>query len=246
MYNKKPKMILFDVGGTLFEGGKFSALNGLAQLRKRAVNPEATDDEALARMWDEYMAEIGSHWSESGIKLDMPLTSALKYITMNAGLRFDISMAEQEEIFDRYNSERRVFDGIPELLDALKEKDIRMAIISNNAMSGEGLALAIKQWIPTAEPEFVLTSADLLFAKPDKSIFIAAANYAHLDPADCWYCGDGRVPDVDGSFNSGMVPVFYDQKSSVPTEMRTDGGRGEYLAINHWNELTKIIKSTEC
>ena len=246
MYSKKPKMILFDVGGTLFEGGKFSALNGLAQLRKRATNPEVTDDEALAQMWDEYMAEIGSHWSESGIKLDMPLTSALKYITMNAGLRFDISMAQQEEIFDRYNSDRRVFDGIPELFDVMKEKGIRLAIISNNAMSGEGLALAIKQWIPTAEPEFVLTSADLLFAKPDKSIFIAAANYAHLDPADCWYCGDGRVPDVDGSFNSGMVPVFYDRKSSVPTEMRTDGGRGEYLAINHWNELTKIIKSTEC
>ena len=246
MYNKKPKMILFDVGGTLFEGGKFSALNGLAQLRKKAVNPDVTDDEALARMWDEYLAEIGSHWSESGIKLDMPLTSALKYITMNAGLRFDISMAEQEEIFDRFNSGRKVYDGIPELFCAIKEKGIRMAIISNNAMSGEGLALAIKHWIPTAEPEFVLTSADLLFAKPDKSIFIAAANYAHLDPADCWYCGDGRVPDVDGSFNSGMVPVFYDRKSSVPTEMRTDGGRGEYLAINHWNELTKIIKSTEC
>lgn len=241
MYNKKPKMILFDVGGTLFAGGNFSALNGLAQLRKLAVNPEMADDEVLTRMWDEYMAEIGSHWSESGIKLDMPLSSALKYITMNAGLRFDISMAQQEEIFDRYNSDRRVFDGIPELFDAMKEKGIRLAIISNNAMSGEGLALAIKHWIPTAEPEFVLTSADLLFAKPDKSIFVAAANYAHLDPEDCWYCGDGRVPDVDGSFNSGMVPIFYDRNSPVSSEIRTDGGRGEYLAINHWNELTKII-----
>lgn len=246
LYNKKPKMILFDVGGTLFEGGKFSALNGLAQLRKRAVNPDVTDDIVLERMWNEYMNEIGPLWSKSGVKLDMPLSSALKYITMNAGLYFDISMAEQEEIFDRFNSERRVFDGIPELFSAMKEKGIRLAIISNNAMSGEGLRLAIKHWIPTAEPEFVLTSADLLFTKPDKSIFIAAANYAHLDPSDCWYCGDGRVPDVDGSFNSGMVPVFYDRNSPVPTEMRTDSGRGDYLTINHWNELTKIIKSTEC
>lgn len=245
-YSQPPKMILFDVGGTLFGGGKFSALNGLSQLRLRAVNPDVTEDETLARLWDEYMAEIGSQWSESGIKLDMPLTSALKYITMNAGLHFDISLAEQEEIFDRYNSERTVNDGIPELLEAMREQGIRMAVISNNAMSGEGLALAIKHWIPTAEPEFVLTSADLLFTKPDKSIFIAAANYAHLDPEDCWYCGDGRAPDVDGSFNSGMVPVFYDKKSPVSSEMRTDGGRGEYLAINHWNELTKIIKSTEC
>ncbi len=241
MYNKKPKMILFDVGGTLFKGGNFSAVKGLSELRKAAINPDVTDDETLGQMWDEYMAEIGSHHSESGKNLDMPLSSALKYITMNAGLKFDITMPEQEEIFDRYNSDRIVFDGVAELFSAIRQNGIRMAIISNNAMSGEGLALAIKQWIPTAEPEFVLTSADLLFAKPDKSIFIAAAKYAHLDPADCWYCGDGRLPDVEGSFNSGMVPVFYDRGSTVPAEMRDDGGRGEYLAINHWNELTKII-----
>ena len=242
-YSQPPKMILFDVGGTLFGGGKFSALNGLSQLRLRAVNPDVTDDETLARLWDEYMAEIGSQWSESGIKLDMPLTSALKYITMNAGLHFDISLAEQEEIFDRYNSERTVNDGIPELLEAMKEQGIRMAVISNNAMSGEGLALAIKHWIPTAEPEFVLTSADLLFTKPDKSIFIAAANYAHLDPEDCWYCGDGVIPDVDGARNGGMTPVLIDSKAQQPVEYRTDGGREAYLTVRHWDELVKILQA---
>ncbi len=242
MYNKKPEMILFDVGGTLFDDSKCIPIDGLSKLRLRADNPEITDNETLARLWDEYMAEISSHRSNSGIKLDMPLTSVLKYITMNTGLHFNISIAEQEEVFDRYNSTRMVNEGIPELLETLKEKGIRSAVISNNAMSGEGLRLALERWIPSACFEFVLTSADLLLTKPDKSLFIAAANYAHLDPADCWYCGDGRVPDVDGAFNSGMLPVLYDKKSDVPAELRSDGGRGEYLAINHWDELKKIIE----
>lgn len=241
MYSKKPAMIIFDVGGTLFTGSNFSVAAGLKKLRLASDNPEITDDATLEKLWNEFSEEIGSPESVSGIKLDMPLSAIIRYITMNAGLHFSISMAEQEEIFDRFNSQRRVNDGIQELLLAMKEKGIRMAIISNNAMSGDGLGLAIKKWIPLAEPEFVLTSADLLFTKPDKSLFVAAAKYAGLDVSDCWYCGDGRVPDVEGSFNSGMVPVFYDQKSENPKEFRSDGGRGKYLVINHWSELTKII-----
>lgn len=241
MYNKKPEMILFDVGGTLFDDGKCVPVDGLSRLRLAADNPGITDDETLVNLWEDYMAEIGSHKSNSGISLDIPLSSVLKYITMNAWLHFDISIAEQEEIFDRYNSTRTVNEGIPELLNALKERGIRSAVISNNAMSGEGLRLAIQHWIPTAEFEFVLTSADLLLTKPDKSLFVAAANYAGLNPEDCWYCGDGRIPDVDGAKNGGMLPVFYNKKTALPMEMRSDGGRGEYLTINHWNVLTKLI-----
>ena len=35
-YSTKPSMILFDVGGTLFKGGNFSAYNGLEALRLQA------------------------------------------------------------------------------------------------------------------------------------------------------------------------------------------------------------------
>ena len=240
-YNQKPEMILFDVGGTLFEGGKFSARNGLHMLRLSAKNPEVTDDDTLENLWNEYLSEIGSHKSESGISLDFPLSSALNYITMTAGLHFDISVYEQEEIFDRYNSERKVIDGVNALLEKIHSLGIRAAVISNNAMSGEGLKRAIDWWIPDNKMEFILTSADILFAKPHKSIFLCAANYADIMPENCWYCGDGRVPDVDGAKNAGMTPVLLDTKSSVPFEMRTDGGRGEYMTINSWNVLSDFL-----
>ena len=44
---KKPSMILFDVGGTLFRDGKCNFRDGLSALRKAALNPEVTDDANL-------------------------------------------------------------------------------------------------------------------------------------------------------------------------------------------------------
>lgn len=240
-YDKKPKMILFDVGGTLFEDGPCDPVAGFSKLLLSAENPEITDGATLAALWDEYMTEVSGIKSKSGITLDIPLTAIIKYACMHTGVKFNIPIPEQEEIFDRYNSDRTVIDGVPELLCELKKLGIRTAVISNNAMSGESLELAIKRWIPSAEFEFCLTSADLLFTKPCKNIFTAASSYAGLSPADCWYCGDGRLPDVEGAFNSGMTPVFYDKNASNPFEMRTDGGRGQYLAINHWNELKNYL-----
>lgn len=243
MYNKKPKMILFDVGGTLFTGGNFSAEKGFSALLRHAQNPEITNAKALTALWDEYIEEIGSLYSESGIHLDVALSAIIKYATMNTGLHIDLPMAQQEEIFDRYNSDRTVIDGVPQLFEALEKLNIRYAIISNNAMSGEGLSLAINQWIPTAKPEFVLTSADLMFAKPSEKIFVAASNYAHLKPEDCWYCGDGKLPDVDGAQGVGMAPVLLDEKSEIPLEFRDDGIKGEYMTVNNWNVLNEYLKT---
>lgn len=240
-YNKKPEMILFDVGGTLFSDGKCSPEDGFEKLRHSAVNPDVTSGAELASFWNKYLNEVGGIKSRTGITLDIPLSAVIKYAAMNTGLHFDISVAEQEELFDRYNSSRKVIDGVPELLETTDKLGIRTAVISNNMMSGESLSLAIKHWIPSAKFEFCLTSADILFTKPSENIFIAAAKYAHLDPSDCWYCGDGRIPDVGGAFGSGMTPVLLDESSLIPIEIRTDGGHGEYLTINNWNKLTELL-----
>ena len=109
-------------------------------------------------------------------------------------------------------------------------------------MSGEGLALAIKQWLPTINPEFCLTSADIMFTKPCKEIFITATKYANVNPDECWYCGDGKIPDVDGAKNAGMLPVLIDEKSEIPLEFREEGGRGVHMAVNNWNVLNEYLK----
>ena len=243
-YSKKPKMILFDVGGTLFADGKCIPSEGFERLRHYALNPEATNGETLAEYWNEYLDEVSGMKSESGITLDVPLSSVIRYAAMNTGLVFDITMVEQEEIFDRYNSSRCVIDGVPELLEKLDSLGIRTAVISNNMMSGESLSLAINRWIPSAKFKFCLTSADILFTKPSSNIFITAAKHAHLKPSECWYCGDGKIPDVYGASACGMTPVLLDVKSDVPLEFRSDNTCEKYLTVNNWNALKDFIEET--
>ncbi len=240
-YNQKPKMILFDVGGTLFDDGKCNPADGFEKLRLSAVNPEITTADELAMYWDEYLDEVLGIKSKTGIPLDVPLSAIIKYATMNTGLVLDTPMAEQEEIFDRYNSTRKVIDGVAELLCELDVLGIRTAVISNNMMSGESLSLAVKRWIPSSRFEFCLTSADILFAKPSKNIFKTALSYAGLEASDCWYCGDGKIPDVYGSSGCGITPVLLDEKSGVPFEFCADDICENYLVINNWNVLKNLI-----
>ncbi len=240
-YNKKPKMILFDVGGTLFDDGRCNPVDGFEKLRLSALNPEKTTSEKLAEYWDEYLYEVSEIKSKSGTILDIPLSTVIRYATMRTGLVFDIPMAQQEEIFDRYNSTRKILDGISELLEKLDELGIRTAIISNNIMSGESLSLAVERWIPASKFEFCLTSADILFTKPSRDIFACALNYASLEPSECWYCGDSKIPDVYGSSRCGMSPVLIDKNAEKPFEYRSDDDCKKYLAVNHWNVLTDFL-----
>ena len=176
MYNKKPKMILFDVGGTLFDDGKCISEKGFSALLSVAENPEVTNEKELADLWNEYMVEVcGGLKNQDGKHLETPLSAIIKYATMNTGLHINLPIAQQEELFDRYNSTRAVIGGIPELFSTLEKLNIRYAIISNNAMSGEGLALSIKHWLPSINPEFCLTSADIMFTKPYEKIFLTAS-----------------------------------------------------------------------
>ena len=244
-YDKKPQMVLFDVGGTLFRDGKCIFRDGLSALRQAATNPDVTDDDTLLRIWNEYHDEIGwSFRSQGGAVLDMSLSAGIKYVTMTAGLQFNKTIAELEEIFDRFNSTRELMPGIGELLETLKAKGIRAAVISNNAMSGEGLSLSLDRWLPENGFEFSLTSADVLFAKPCKAIFHCACNFAGVAPEDAWYCGDSFTPDVLGGSGAGLSVVLIDEKSECPLEMRNDENAGEYMAVKDWYSLKNYIENT--
>ena len=60
-YYKKPEMVLFDVGGTLFDDGKCIPRDGLKALLEYAVNPDVTNADELTSLWDEYMYDMQSH-----------------------------------------------------------------------------------------------------------------------------------------------------------------------------------------
>lgn len=238
----KPKLVLFDFGGTLINDSEFRLQPGAEALRLAADNPEDTTTEILSDLWLSMQQRLSrrAQSDEAGYELETQLSGMLRNILAVAGLRYSIGIAECEAIFDRHNSERKATPHMARLLHTLGAAGIRTAVISNTTLSGEAMAVTIKEHFPQSKMEFVITSADYLFCKPAPEMFVAAAKTAGIEPGECWYLGDSFGPDVVGAHGSGMLPVLYESKSDTPFERRERQGKAYYV-VNSWSELIKRI-----
>ncbi len=54
----------------------------------------------------------------------------------------------------------------------------------------------------------IVISGDTPYSKPDKEIFLLAAERLGVEPCEMMFVGDHPVSDVDGSRNAGCVPVW--------------------------------------
>lgn len=232
----KPKMVLFDFGGTLCNGA-FDLEKGLDALRRAAKNPECVTTEKMCSMWS-----VMSDFFHSHIKgVETPLDGILRGLLMRCGLVYDCSVMECGVIFDSANSEgRQPLPFIAGLLETLYKKGIRTAVISNNALSGEQLKIAVDRQLPGNKFEFVFTSADFLMSKPAPDMFEAAAKFAGVKASECWYCGDGFEPDVVGSLGAGMYAVHYCTKAETDFEEKTLDGK-PYAVVKDWSVLASKV-----
>lgn len=233
---KKPKMVLFDFGGTLCTGS-FDLEKGMEALRLAANNHDCATTKEMCGMWREASDYLRSNTN----KVETPLDAVLRGILIRCGLRYDFGVDECGTIFDSANSEgRKPLPFIEELLRVLHEKGIRTAVISNNALSGKQLKRVIDFQIPRNKFEFIFSSADFLMCKPAPDMFEAAAKFARLAPSECWYCGDSFGDDVRGSHKAGMFAVHYAADSEIPFELKTDNQKA-YAVINDWRALISKV-----
>ncbi|HZK38667.1 MAG TPA: HAD family hydrolase [Clostridia bacterium] len=238
----KPKLVLFDFGGTLIDDSDYRPLAASEALRLAADNPEDTTSEILCDLWRS-MDERLSHRAksdEAGYELDVQLSGVLRNILAVAGLRYSIDLAACEAIFDRAHSVRKATPHMAQLLQALDAAGIRTAVISNTMMSGEAMAVAVKEHFPQSKMEFVITSADYMFCKPAPEMFVAATKTAGVEPSECWYLGDTFGPDVVGAHGIDILPVLYESESDIPFERKEREGKAYYV-VNSWLELVKRI-----
>lgn len=237
-----PKLVLFDFGGTLFDDGPFIPEQGMEALRLAADNPEVTDATEMTRLFREFEGRLRGHTAGApDYPVEVPIKAVMRNIFDRAGLKHSMDMTQCEVVFDRNNSTRQPTPHIADLLAALRDKGIRAAIISNISISGAAMRQAVDEHLPEHCMEFVITSADYLFCKPAPDMFLAAARRAGVDPGECWYCGDGFVPDVLGAHNSGIYPILFDRRQTEPFVTKFERGK-EYAVINDWRELIRQVE----
>ena len=102
------------------------------------------------------------------------------------------------------NIKTKPFEGIPEMLDALKDRGLKMAILSNkpHELTKQCATKLLSNW----NFDVVIGQRNGVPHKPDPAGALEVADRLNIPPADFLYVGDSGV-DMKTAAASGMFPV---------------------------------------
>jgi HAD superfamily hydrolase (TIGR01509 family) len=130
------------------------------------------------------------------------------YAELLAGLGVDdvdaFIDAEHEVWFPAY----RVPAAAPALLEALRARGLRLAIVANGWPDPGRILRADAAALGLAERVDAMVFAEEVGSrKPDPGIFLHACRLLEVDPAEAVYVGDDVEADVQGAANVGMTTI---------------------------------------
>ncbi|MDE7341595.1 MAG: HAD-IA family hydrolase, partial [Lachnospiraceae bacterium] len=120
---------------------------------------------------------------------------------------------------------------------------IRTGVISNISYAPSVVAERINRLLPENAFEFIITSSNFIFRKPNKRIFDLALEKAELQPDEVWYIGDQYECDVKGSLNAGLMPIWYIGAIDLPYTMKEGHSMDKnILTVKTWSEIKQYME----
>jgi len=100
------------------------------------------------------------------------------------------------------------YDDTVPLLTALRERGIRLAVVSNwdTRLLGILEARGLRPYF-----DAIVISAEVGWRKPHRAIFERALGLLDVAPGDALHCGDSVGDDVEGARAAGIRPVLLDR-----------------------------------
>lgn len=183
---KYPKMILFDYGHTLLYEPDWNTNRGNAELFKYVTkNPNHCTLEDIRKGAELIFGEHIEGIRKMGYDVGGQIGDRVLYEYL--GIEFSLTPLEMETVFWNGCSMGAVMPDADQMIDYINEKGIRSAVISNLLWSGEALTDRLDRLLPNNRFEFVMTSSDYLFRKPNRILFEIALQKAGLTAEDVWY-----------------------------------------------------------
>ena len=188
---------------------------------------------------NELNQEFGRFDSEKRhiFQIEIPNTMFTPYLYDSQGIEIALSNSEIDTVFWNAAAPGMPTTGIKDFLEYLKNKGIRTGVISNISYASSVVAERINRLLPENSFEFIITSSNYIFRKPNKRIFDLALEKAGLEPDEVWYIGDQYECDVKGALNAGLLPIWYIGAIDLPyTEDKN------ILTVKTWNEIERYME----
>ena len=112
--------------------------------------------------------------------------------------------AMREEYGRRWDKKTRPYPGIPDLLDALSQRGIPMAILSNKVQ--DFTQICVSKLLPRWSFQIVLGARPLVPKKPDPTAALEVAQAMDINPDQFLYLGDTGT-DMKTAVGAGMFPL---------------------------------------
>lgn len=238
-----PEMILFDYGHTLLQEPGWNLLHGIEALMKYATkNRDSMTAADILPHIEKFMNLTLTPMKQSGY--DVKWQTAAQYFGEYFGIELSIPLSEAESVYWYGESAGAIMPGADEMLRELGRMGIRYGVVSNLSMSGHALSERIRRLLPDSRPEFVITSSDYIFRKPDPMIFELALRKANISPEKVWFCGDNPQADIEGASGAGIFPVWYDSEIECPyrDKEREMVPKCTMLHVRSWSEFVSVLK----
>ena len=182
------KAVLFDLDGTLLD-----TIDDIGD----AINRVLKQNGFPTHNMDTYRRLVGNGALNTIIgalpedkRIDSVINSCLK--------------AFQEDYSRNWNVKTRVYDGIPELLDSLTVRGVKITVLSNKPH--RYTKQCMEGFLPDWDFDVVFGQRDDVPRKPDPAGALEIAEKLDLSPSDFLYLGDTEV-DMKTSIDAGMFPV---------------------------------------
>jgi putative hydrolase of the HAD superfamily len=208
------KAVFFDVGGTLIH-----VHPSVGDVYARHARPFGYSgsvqelNEGFGRQWKK-MGGIESLGNQSGAEAERKFWHTLVYEVFQPLGGLDRFEEYFDLIFEAFRDESnwRIYEDVVEsgIFESLKKRGVVMGVISNwdsrliSTLENMGLGHYF---------DFILPSAVVGSAKPDKKIFEEALKLSGVAPHEACHIGDEIRTDVEGAQRVGIHPILLDRNN---------------------------------
>ena len=234
--------VIFDLGGTLWHLSK--DVNTVVRLGNRAIanylvskgfNVEVDDVITVSnRIYNSYE----NFANKSFIELDTSvLYSAILY-------QLDISDYSIEELitgavnsfYDPFVEHIQIFQDVKEVLKKLKEKSLKIGLITNN-FNIEFYLRLLRKFDLEKYFDSSVASGKVGIRKPHKRIFLHSLTELGVNKEDSIFVGDSLYHDIQGAKNAGIRCIWVKRKEYENIPVKPD------WIVESIKQVEKIITS---
>jgi putative hydrolase of the HAD superfamily len=226
------RAVLFDWGDTLMQ---FAYAPELVEAGHRA---------GLAAIGHDHRPDLTEHFREEYEPLFWAagVIEEIEYPQLVLRLLGDFGIEADDEQLDRFlEAEHAAWDPARllaahthPLLDALRERGLKLGLVSNAFDPGPLLHRDLERMGLTERLDFAVFSSEVGLRKPHPAIFERALEALAVAPEDALFVGDRLFEDVRGAAELGMTTV---QAVWFRADEHPDGAEPDYQAFTQLDVL---------